>query len=71
MTFRFDSQSIGSAGSTLAIPNPQKLGLLGVFTPSSHLLIHVSQSAGKEPESFWSVQLIAVCPIVLSYLCPI
>jgi hypothetical protein len=31
----------------------------------------VSRSSGKEPESFRSVQLIAVCPIVSSHLCSI
>jgi hypothetical protein len=31
----------------------------------------VSRSSGKEPGSFWSVQLISVCPTVPSHLCSI
>jgi hypothetical protein len=58
MTFWFDSESIESAGSTSAIPNPQELGLSAVYTPLSNLLTYVSRSSSKEPGSFRSVQLI-------------
>jgi hypothetical protein len=43
---------------------------LYVTRTASQLYIFVSRSSGKEPGSFRSVQLISVCPIVPSDLCP-
>jgi hypothetical protein len=44
---------------------------LYVTRTATQLYIFVSRSSGKEPESFRSVQLISVCPIVPSHLCSI
>jgi hypothetical protein len=55
--------------STLYASRLQLLGLPLLESQNWKLASTVNRSSGKEPGSFRSVHLIAVCPIVSSHLC--